>query len=130
MGLCLGARILSPAEATPDALSDAQRIGFGSGIYWLGFDPALADCIRGLTNMSGKDAFVFATSGLPEPPFRRYTRTLGRDLTDTGFRVVDTFLCRGIDTWGPFKVVGGVNKSRPDDNDLAAARDFATGLTA
>lgn len=94
----------------------------------MGFDAALLDAIRALPDMSGREAFVFATSGLPEPPFRRYTRRLSGLLEDTGFRVTGAFTCRGIDTWGPFGLVGGVAKQHPDIEDLAAAREFAAGL--
>jgi flavodoxin len=128
LGEVLDARVLSPEQATPDVLAQADRIGFGSGIYWLNFDERLAACVRSLPDMTGHDAFVFATSGLPEPPFRRYTRTLGRVLEAKGFRVAGTFTCRGVDTWGPFKLFGGVGKGRPNDSDLTAARAFATQL--
>lgn len=129
IGAVLDARVLNPEEVTPDALSKASLIGFGSGIRWMNFDDQLVELIRSLPNMTGRDAFVFATSGLPEPPFRRYTRTLAHLLEEKSFRVVGTFTCRGLDTWGPFRIIGGVSKNRPNDGDLAAARKFATGLT-
>lgn len=121
----LDARVLTLAESTAEALSEASLVGFGSGIYWMGFDRDLVDHIRGLPDMRGKDAFIFATSGLPEPPFRRYTRQLAGLLEDKGFRVVGTFTCRGLDTWGPFKLVGGVSRNRPNASDLVAAGEFA-----
>ncbi len=124
----LDARILTPEQATPEVLAQADRVGFGSGIYWMDFDPRLRECIHQLPDMSGHDAFVFATSGLPEPPFRRYTLAFGQTLEAKGFRVVGTFTCRGLDTWGPFKLLGGVSKGRPDDTDIAAARAFAQQL--
>ncbi|MDT5339711.1 MAG: hypothetical protein QOD90_5216 [Mycobacterium sp.] len=129
IGAVLEAQVLTPAQVTPDALRDVQRIGFGSGIYWMGFDTQLVDLVHRLPDMAGHDAFVFATSGLPEPPFRRYTRTLGHLLEHKGFRVIGTFTCRGIDTVGPLRLLGGVNKTHPTDGDLAAARTFATQLT-
>lgn len=128
LGEALDARVLTPEVATPDVLAQADRVGFGSGIYWMNFDQRLAECVHNLPDMAGRDAFVFATSGLPEPPFRRYTRGLGRVLEAKGFRIVGTFTCRGVDTWGPFKfkLLGGVSKGRPNDSDVAAARAFAT----
>jgi flavodoxin len=124
----LEASVLAPEEATPAVLGAADRVGFGSGIYWMGFDQRLVDCIRELPDMSGRDAFIFGTSGLPEPPFRRYTQRLGRILEDCGFRLVGSFTCRGIDTWGPYKLVGGVSKGHPDGNDVTAARNFAATI--
>jgi hypothetical protein len=42
--------------------------------------------------------------------------------------VGDVFSCRGYDTWLPFRLVGGINKARPDAGDLALAHAFAQGL--
>ncbi|MDJ0346504.1 hypothetical protein QMK19_39650 [Streptomyces sp. H10-C2] len=66
---------------------------------------------------------MFTTSG-----FRPFTRPLVRLLEQKGFEVVDTFSCRAFDTWLPFKLVGGINKGRPNATDLEAARTFAEGL--
>lgn len=128
IGSSLDARVLTLAESSPETLGGASLIGFGSGIYWMGFDRDLVDHIRGLPDMRGKDAFIFATSGLPEPPFRRYTRQMAGLLEDKGLRVVGTFTCRGIDTWGPFGLVGGVSRNRPNTDDLVAAGEFASLL--
>ncbi len=128
LGIALNARIITPEEATADLLGEADRIGFGSGIYWMRFAPALMECVRALPDMSGRDAFVFATSGMPEPPLPRYTKSLARLLEQRGFTVAGTFTCRGVDTWGPFSVVGGVSKGQPGHSDIADARRFAAHL--
>ncbi|MEY2227626.1 MULTISPECIES: hypothetical protein [Streptomyces] len=70
---------------------------------------------------------VFATSGLPEFPLAPFTRPSVRLLEGKGFEVEGTFACRGFDTWAPFKLLGGINKRRPNGDDLAAARAFAEG---
>lgn len=125
----LNARVVTPGELTPPLVAGVDRIGFGSGIYWMGFDQRLIDCIEALPDMDGREAFVFATSGMPEPPFRRYTRNLEHTLRGRGFRVTGTFTCRGVDTWGPFKMVGGTSKGHPSANDLARAHTFASTIS-
>lgn len=45
-----------------------------------------------------------------------------------GYRVVGAFHCRGLDTWGPFGLVGGVSTEHPDAGDLESAREFARQL--
>ena len=42
--------------------------------------------------------------------------------------LIGTFSCKGYDTFGPFKLVGGIGKGRPNAKDLAAAVDFYRGL--
>lgn len=45
-----------------------------------------------------------------------------------GCEVLDSFSCRGLGTVGPLRLVGGVNKGRPNDADLDRAAVFATQL--
>lgn len=68
---------------------------------------------------------MFATSGLPEIPPAPYTRPVVRLLEGKGFTVDGSFSCRAFDTWAPFKLLGGLNKQRPNAGDLSAAREFA-----
>jgi flavodoxin len=49
-------------------------------------------------------------------------------LMNRGFSVVGEFSCKGWNTWGPLKLVGGTNKGRPNAEDLEEARAFARGL--
>ena len=43
--------------------------------------------------------------------------------------IVGRFSCKGFDTFGPFKLIGGVSKGHPDEKDIAAAIEFYNGLT-
>ncbi|CAM3442854.1 flavodoxin domain-containing protein [Tsukamurella hominis] len=129
IGGVLDAPVLAPGEVTAEQIDGADLVGFGSGVYWMAFDPALVDLVRSLPAKPRGTAFVYATSGLPETPLRRYTRTLADLLTDAGFRVAPAvFHCRGLDTMGPFGLVGGVNKGSPSAADLADAEAFARRL--
>lgn len=38
------------------------------------------------------------------------------------------FSCKGYDTFGPFKLIGGISKGHPDKNDLDNAKAFFKGL--
>ncbi|OCC12589.1 flavodoxin family protein [Streptomyces sp. PTY087I2] len=129
----LGARVVSPEEADPGELAAAYLVGFGSGVFYGRLHPRLTAFVSALptgprTGGKGAHAFVFASSGLPETPVMPFTRPLVRLLEGKGFDVAGTFSCRALDTWAPFKVVGGLNKRRPDADDLSAARAFAERL--
>ena len=39
-------------------------------------------------------------------------------------RIVGEFSCKGFDTFGPFKLIGGISKGHPDKNDLDNAKAF------
>ncbi|MER6047205.1 flavodoxin family protein [Streptomyces sp. NPDC001793] len=130
MGQVLEAPVVAPEQADVAELAACDLVGFGSGIFLQKFHPNLSEFVRSLPKGEGRRAFVFATSGLPELPFRPFTRPLVRSLRQKGFEVDDTFSCRARDTWFPFKLVGGINNGRPGATDLAAARTFAEGLRA
>lgn len=103
MGEVLGARVVGPEELDTAELASCDLVGFGSGIFTMNFHPRLRELIRALPAQSGTKAFVYATSGMPETPLRRYTRSLATLLTQRGFTVLDTFTCRGLDTWLPMR---------------------------
>ncbi|MDX3540582.1 flavodoxin family protein [Streptomyces sp. MB09-01] len=124
----LDARVVAPQEAAAADPAGYDLVGFGSGVFSQRMHPDLLGFVRALPTSSGR-AFVFATSGLPELPFAPYTRPLVRLLQAKGFAVEVTFTCRAFDTWAPFKPIGGINKHRPNGDDLSAARAFAEELT-
>lgn len=43
-------------------------------------------------------------------------------------KVVGKFSCKGYDTFGPFKLIGGIAKGHADDKDLADAVTFYKGI--
>ncbi|MEV0463668.1 flavodoxin family protein [Nocardia tengchongensis] len=124
MGAALGARVVEPEEVTAAELGEYDLVGFGSGIFSMAFHPRLREFIKALPEGLRGRAFVFATSGFPVL-MSPMTRLLGR----RGFEVVDTFSVRALDTFAPLKLVGGINKGRPDAGDLDAARAFAATLS-
>lgn len=128
MGTVLSAPVVEPEEVDPAELAHYDLVGLGSGIFSQRFHPRLRRFAEALPEGGGGRAFVFATSGLPEPGFRPFSRPLVRLLERKGFAVENAFSCRGYDTWLPFKLVGGINRTRPDGGDLAAAHAFAEAL--
>ncbi len=125
MAEVLGARVLDVSEVDPRRIVDYDLVGFGSGIYGLSFDDGLRRLVGSLPPARGTDAFVFATSGFGRINERPFRRPLSAMLEAAGYHVVGSFCCRGLDTWLPLRIVGGINKGHPDDADLLRARNFA-----
>ena len=44
------------------------------------------------------------------------------------FQITGEFSCKGVTTFGPAKLFGGVNKERPNTQDLEHAQAFAKTL--
>ena len=38
------------------------------------------------------------------------------------------YFCYGFDTFGPFKIIGGIKKGHPTDDEIAGAVDFYKNL--
>ncbi|MCK1796244.1 flavodoxin family protein [Streptomyces sp. XM4193] len=125
----LDARVVTAEEANADPalLAEADLVGFGSGVFYARLHPSLLDVAKALPVGPGR-TFVFATSGFPELPPAPFFRPLVRLLESKGRTVQGRYSCRAFDTWAPLRLVGGVNKNRPNDDDLAEARTFARHL--
>ncbi len=122
MAAVLKADVVSPRDVKAEELEHYDLIGFGSGI-------AFGKHYRGLNNLVDrlpdlhKNAFIFSTRG--DKKLRGYHRALRRQLEAKGWVIVGEFSCRGFDTYGLTKLVGGVAKGRPNEQDLRDAVDFA-----
>ncbi len=99
-------------------------IGFASGIYGFAFHPAVA-AFASQYLPQGKPVFFVCTYGSSQGSGTQALRELA---AERGCPVLGTFGCRGYDTFGPFKLVGGIAKGRPNEADLAAARAFYRDL--
>jgi flavodoxin len=126
IGEVLGAAVVEPEEVAPADVASYDLVGIGSGIYGMTFHSRLWRFARSLPKVPGTPAFLFATSGGPELFWRPATLVLRSLLRFKGYRVVGTFSCRAFDTWGPLQLVGGLNKGRPSQADLRAARRNAS----
>ena len=107
-------------------LEEYDCIGFASGIY--GFDVQ-------------KGVIEFARQYLPQgkPVFFVYTygcakgnsiKSLAEIAKEKGCPILGEFGCKGYDTFGPFKVVGGIAKGHPNARDLENARTFYREIQA
>ena len=122
----LDAEVVEPGQVDATTLAGHEIVGFGSGIYGMSFHRRLLDLIRDLPRVDGQKAFVFATRGGPRSTTVLYMPRIVRLLRSKGYDVVGTFTCLGHDTWMPLRLIGGLNKGRPNQSDLAAARAFAS----
>ena len=121
----LGADLVPVAQAEPGTLNGYDLAGFGSGIFFGKHHKTLMQFVETLPTGAGRQAFVFSTSGKGGNGMHA---ALKEQLAGRGFSIVDEFSCKAWDSWGPLKLIGGINKGRPDEQDLAAAREFARRL--
>lgn len=126
MAHILNADLLQVKQADAGVLEQYDLVGFGSGIYFGKHHKSLLDFVDGLPISRGKKAFIFSTSGLRKMRFvHNFDRPMRTRLSRKGFDIVGEFSCRGLDTYRATRLVGGVNKGRPNAEDLKQAEDFA-----
>ena len=135
MAKVLDAPIKTPQETTPEELEGYDLVGFGSGIYSYQHDKSLLELIDKLPLVSGKKAFIFSTTGTPvvfgESALAKAIeqhKPLMEKLQSKGYAVVDEFICGGFNTNKFLKYFGGINKGRPNEEDLKHAEEFAQNL--
>jgi len=125
MANAIGADILKFDAVDGYNILDYDMIGFGSGIYYGKPNKKLLEFIKELPPVKNRKAFVFTTSGKGTP---NYSNSLAEKVTEHGFKVVGTFSCKAFDVWGPLKLIGGINKGRPNSEDLKDAETFIKAL--
>ena len=125
----LEAQIKTPQQTNPEELHEYSLVGFGSGIYSDKHHKSLLDLADNLPQATDKKAFIFSTSAiLGEEKVAGDHLTLREKLQSKGYMIVDEFACKGFNTNSFLKYVGGMNKGRPNAEDLKHAEEFAQNL--
>lgn len=103
-------------------LGPYDLIGFASGIYGWRFHRNVLEFAQ--NNLpEGKRVFFLCTYG-----GRANTKSIAEAVKGKSAVIAGEFGCKGYDTFGPFKLVGGIAKGHPDETDLENARRFFEGL--
>lgn len=126
MADALGADLFDVTSRMAPRLDQYDCVGFASGIYYGKFHPTVGAFARQYLPR-GRAAFLLATCGSPR---KGYTKSIRAALAEKDARVLGEFLCRGWDTFGPFRLIGGLAKGRPNESDLARAAAFARETAA
>ena len=111
----LDAQIKTPQQINPEELQEYDLVGFGAGIdSGKHYKPLL------------KNSFIFSTAALTGEEKREKDHSILREkLEAKGYRIVDEFQCKGFNTNSFMRFFGGMNKGRPNAEDLKNAEEFA-----
>ncbi len=123
----LGAEIKKPEQTDPNSLSNYDLVGFGSGIYFGKLHKVLLEFVDKIPQVADKKAFIFSTSG-QTGRMTKFHKQLKEKLVAKGFQIVNELNVAGFDTYGLLKIGGGLNKGRPNEEDLKEAEEFGLGL--
>lgn len=105
-------------------LSEYDCVGFASGIYYSKFQKKLPEYAENYMP-EGKQTFFIYTYGAEK---KGYTKAIAEAVKKHNAKILGKFGCYGFNTFGPFKLIGGIAKGHPDKADIDNALSFYRGL--
>ncbi len=125
----LNAQIKTPQQTNPEELQEYNIVGFGAGIDSGKHYKPLLDFADKMLQADNKYAFIFSTAGVTgKKKLAKDHSALREKLEAKGYMIVDEFQCKGFNTNLFLKYIGGMNKGRPNEEDLKRAEEFANKL--
>ena len=117
--------LIDVTRRQPVRLDEYDCVGFASGIYGFEFQKAVVEFARQYLPAGKPVFFVYTYGGMKGSG----TKAVAEVAAEKGCPVLGEFGCNGYDTFGPFKLVGGIAKGRPNAQDLEKARRFYRELS-
>ena len=122
----LNAQIKTPQQTDLQELQEYNLVGFGAGIAGGKHYQTLLDFADRLVPVNQKISYIFSTAALTGEKKREEDHsTLREKLESKGYRIVDEFQCKGFNTNSFMRFFGGMNRRRPNAEDLKNAKEFA-----
>ena len=101
-------------------LSPYDLIGFASGIDFGKFYPSVEQFLK--DNLP-KDKSVFFLYTCAKKS-SKFTESIKKEALKKGAVIMGEYGCRGYNTYGPWKLIGGMNKNHPSQEELEEAIRF------
>ncbi|MCR5032506.1 MAG: flavodoxin [Lachnospiraceae bacterium] len=106
-------------------LSEYKRLGVASGIYYSGFSQEIYQFME--NNLpAGKQVFALYTAGILR---KGYTRDVQIIAEHKKCVYLGEYGCRGYDTMGPIKFIGGINLHHPTQEEILKAVIWYRSIT-
>ena len=113
--------LIKAGDFNPDDFNRYEAIGFVSGIFYFKFAKPVDKLFEQALVGSVQKLFFIYTAGAVNAGFEK---TLRKKTEQSGKICLGIFGCKGFDTFGPLKLIGGLNKNRPNEKDFKNAIDF------
>lgn len=116
--------LIDATQAREFDLTNYDRIGFASGIYYSKFHKSVLQFAE--KNLPpNKQVFFIYTYGAEKDG---YTKAIESVTLKKSAKIKGTFGCFGFNTFGPFKLIGGIAKGHPNKDDIDNAVRFFDNL--
>lgn len=117
--------LIDATQTVSADLSDYDMIGFASGIYYSKFDKRVLNFAKNCTP-ENKKIFLIYTYGAEK---NGYTKAIRESLTGKNVEILGEYGCFGFNTFGPFKLIGGIAKNHPTVDEIEKAVAFYKDLS-
>ena len=107
-------------------LAGYERIGFASGIYYGKFAKQLLEFAKACLP-EGTAVFFIATCGSRR---RSYFDSIKSVADQRHCKVLGQYLCLGFDSFGPLRLIGGIHRENPTQEEIDGAVRFYEELPA
>ncbi len=101
-------------------LTGYDCIGLAAGIAFGSFYPRMLNLMKE-SLPEGKKVFFLYTCGLKQ---KGYMNAAVKIAIEKGCSILGEYGCLGFDTYGLFKLIGGIAKGHPSDDEIAEAVEF------
>lgn len=111
---------IDAAQGTAADLSQYDLVGFASGIYYSKFHKSVLKFAEEKLPQGAKVFFLY-TYGAEK---QGYTKAITEAVNKKQAKILGEFGCYGFNTFGPFKLIGGIAKGHPTSEDKKNAVEF------
>lgn len=112
--------LIKVADADKVNLLKYDVVGFASGIYNGSFHKSILEFVEKNPALPDK-LFTIQTSGIGN---KKYAKSFISLLEKYNHTVIGSYSCRGYDTYGAWKLIGGISKSHPTQKDINKGIEF------
>lgn len=118
------AALIDAAKNESINLSEYDLIGFASGIYYSKFHKSVLEFAENNLPSDKKVFFVYTYGSRKDG----YTKAIREIVSKKSADILGEYGCFGFDTFGPFKLIGGIAKGHPDNTELENVVKFFDSL--
>lgn len=105
-------------------LEEYDRIGIASGIYYGKFHESIISFMQ--NNLpKNKDVFFVYVCGKDS---KKYISEIEKIALNKNANILESYGCFGFDTFGSFKLIGGIAKGHPNSDEIEGAKAFFENL--
>ena len=115
-----GTKLIDATKEKTADLTGYNLIGFASGIDFGKFYGCVEDFLENNLPENKKVFFIYTCA--KESP--KFTNTIKEKAKKKNSHILGEYGCKGFNTYGPWKMIGGMNKKHPTNDEIADAVKF------